>query len=85
MVNWVRRTNKSLISIYLSTLGLDWEELLVPYLEIGGAQSVGVVGTCFGSYIVMHTSASGASFMRGGVSIHPSHPGGKCLIIRSSY
>jgi len=56
-------------------LGLDWEELLVPYLELGGAQSVGVVGTCFGSYIVIHTSASFAPFMSGGVSIHPSHPG----------
>ena len=72
-----------IIKMNLPALGLDWEELLVPYLEIGGAQSVGVVGTCFGSYIVMHTSASGASFMRGGVSIHPSHPGGKCRIIWS--
>jgi len=56
-------------------LGLDWEELLVPYLELSGAQSVGVVGTCFGSYIAIHTSASFATFMSGGVSIHPAHPG----------
>merc|ERR550519_2874427 len=35
-------------------LSLDWEALLIPYLELGGAQSVGVVGTCFGSYIAMH-------------------------------
>ena len=46
----------------------------MPYLKEGGAESVGVVGTCFGSYIVMHTSASGESFMKGGVSLHPSHP-----------
>ena len=70
-----RITNNLLKLINLSALGLDWDELLVPYLEIGGAQSVGVVGTCFGSYIAIHTSASGASFMRGGVSIHPAHPG----------
>merc|ERR1712013_593165 len=38
------------------------------------AESVGVVGTCFGSYIVMHLSASGQQFIRGGVSLHPSHP-----------
>ena len=56
-------------------LATDWEDLLVPYLEEGGAESVGVVGTCFGSYIVMHTSASGVDFMKGGVSIHPAHPG----------
>jgi len=55
-------------------LSLDWEALLIPYLELGGAQSVGVVGTCFGSYIAMHTSASGVSFMKGGVSLHPAHP-----------
>ena len=70
-----RITNNLLKLINLSALGLDWDELLVPYLEIGGAQSVGVVGTCFGSYIAIHTSASGASFMKGGVSIHPAHPG----------
>ena len=83
MVNWVGRTKQRIIiKMKLPTLGLDWEELLVPYLEIGGAQSVGVVGTCFGSYIAIHTSASGASFMKGGVSIHPAHPGGEYMMIR---
>eukprot|EP00091_Calanus_sinicus_P018638 TRINITY_DN4321_c0_g1_i8.p1 TRINITY_DN4321_c0_g1~~TRINITY_DN4321_c0_g1_i8.p1 ORF type:complete len:256 (-),score=50.93 TRINITY_DN4321_c0_g1_i8:74-841(-) len=63
------------IPVWDGQLSLDWEERLVPYLEAGGAQSVGVVGTCFGSYIAIQTSASGASFMKGGVSIHPAHPG----------
>ena len=62
---------------------MDWEEHLVPYLEAGGVTSVGVVGTCFGSYIVMHTSASGARFMKGGVSLHPSHPGWDFQLISS--
>ena len=34
----------------------------------------GVVGTCFGSYIVIHTHVFGGDLMRGGVSIHPGHP-----------
>ena len=54
----------------------DWAELLVPYLKLGGAQTVGAVGTCFGSYTVMHTHSAAESedLMVGGVSIHPSHP-----------
>ena len=52
----------------------DWAELLVPYLQLGGAQVVGAVGTCFGSYVVMHSAAESEGLMVGGVSIHPSHP-----------
>ena len=32
------------------------------------------MGTCFGSYIVIHTHVFGGDLMRGGVSIHPGHP-----------
>merc|ERR1712215_578663 len=63
------------IPVWTDELIRDWEDLLVPYLELGEAKSVGVVGTCFGSYIVMHASASGVGFIKGGVSIHPAHPG----------
>ena len=33
-------------------------------------------GTCYGPYIVLHVHAdeSGQDIMRGGVSLHPSHP-----------
>ena len=31
------------------------------------------MGTCFGSYVVMHTAEFGGDLMAGGVSIHPSH------------
>jgi len=56
-------------------MGMDWEEKLVPYLNEGGATSVAVVGTCFGSYTGVHTSASphGHDFMKGGIYFHPSH------------
>ena len=54
----------------------DWEFKLNPYLLERGARKVGVVGTCFGSYIVIHTNADDFSgLMFGGVSIHPAHGG----------
>jgi len=57
-------------------LVVDWEEKLVPYLHAAGAQSVAVVGTCFGSYLGVHISASNAAtFMKGGIYYHPAHPG----------
>jgi len=57
-------------------LVVDWEEKLVPYLKAAGAQSVAVVGTCFGSYLGVHMSAStSATFMKGGIYYHPAHPG----------
>jgi len=57
-------------------LVVDWEEKLVPYLKSAGAQSVAVVGTCFGSYLGVHMSASPAvTFMKGGIYFHPAHPG----------
>lgn len=52
----------------------DWEFLLVPYLIERGAQSVAVVGTCFGSYVVTHTSGDSMGLVKAGVSIHPGHP-----------
>jgi len=55
-------------------IGVDWEEKLVPYLNDGGATSVAVVGTCFGSYTGVHTNASPlVDFMKGGIYFHPSH------------
>jgi len=54
----------------------DWEFKINPYLLERGARKVGVVGTCFGSYIVIHTNADDFSgLMFGGVSIHPAHGG----------
>ena len=44
-----------------------------PYLLERGARRVGAVGTCFGSYVVMHTAEFGGDLMAGGVSVHPSH------------
>ena len=44
-----------------------------PYLLERGARRVGAVGTCFGSYVVMHTHEFGGDLMAGGVSVHPSH------------
>merc|ERR1711936_76782 len=52
----------------------DWEFKLLPYLIERGAQSVAVVGTCFGSYIVAHTSGDSMGLVKAGVGIHPSHP-----------
>ena len=50
----------------------------MPYLMERGARRVGAVGTCYGSYVVMHLSSEGFGgfgLMSGGVSIHPGHPG----------
>lgn len=38
-----------------SQLRADWELRLLPYLLERGARGVAGVGTCFGSYVVMHT------------------------------
>ena len=56
-------------------LKYDWEVLLVPYLKERGAQNVGVMGTCYGSYITIHTSSDSFGLVTAGVSIHPSHVG----------
>ena len=55
----------------------DWEFKLMPYLVERGARRVGAVGTCYGSYIVMHVQEGfeGFGLMSGGVSIHPGHVG----------
>ena len=45
----------------------------MPYLDSQNATSVGVIGTCWGSYLVMHTSVE--PLVRAGFSVHPSHVG----------
>jgi hypothetical protein len=54
-------------------LETDWEDKLLPYLSAAGAESVGVVGTCYGSYLGVHFSAN--QLVKGGIYYHPSHPG----------
>ena len=54
------------------TLQADWEDKLVPYLTAAGAESVVVAGTCYGSYLGVHMSAS--PLVKGAIYFHPSHP-----------
>ena len=67
--------NISHLPTWQDSLSQDWEFKLLPYLLERGAQSVATVGTCFGSYIVIHTSGDGFGLIKAGISIHPSHPG----------
>ena len=67
--------NISQLPTWQDSLSQDWEFKLLPYLLERGAQSVATVGTCFGSYIVIHTSGDGFGLIKAGISIHPSHPG----------
>ena len=55
----------------------DWDFKLMPYLVERGARRVGAVGTCYGSYVVMHLGTSSEDFglISAGVSLHPGHPG----------
>jgi len=62
------------IPTWADTLQRDWVELLLPYLGQAGAQQVIPVGTCYGSYVVVHAAAESGGLVTGGVSIHPSHP-----------
>ena len=41
-----------------SQLRADWELKLLPYLLERGARGVAGIGTCFGSYVVMHTQVA---------------------------
>merc|ERR1712110_1381998 len=66
--------NITTIPSWADHLREDWEFLLVPYLLERGAQSVAVVGTCFGSYITVHTSGDSLGLVKAGVGILPSHP-----------
>ena len=50
----------------------DWYDLLRPYLDERNATAVGVVGTCWGSYLVTHAAAEDP-VVKAGFSIHPSH------------
>ena len=49
----------------------DWYDKIAPYLTSQNATSVGIVGTCWGSYLVMHASVD--PLVRAGVSVHPAH------------
>ena len=50
----------------------DWYDLLRPYLDERNATAVGMVGTCWGSYLVTHVAAEDP-VVKAGFSIHPSH------------
>ena len=46
-----------------------------PYLTAElGATSVGVVGTCWGSYLALHASAADPGLVRAAFSAHAAHP-----------
>ena len=50
----------------------DWEDTLKPFLDSLGVTSVGTVGTCWGSYWVVHASAD--PLVKAGFAAHPFHP-----------
>ena len=50
----------------------DWYDRLRPYLDERNATAVGMVGTCWGSYLVTHVAAEDP-IVKAGFSIHPSH------------
>jgi len=51
----------------------DWQNVVLPYLEeeLGDGLSLGLIGTCWGSYPVVLLSR--LSNIKCGVSMHPSH------------
>ena len=57
----------------MSIFQVDWYEKIKPFIQSQGAQSVGVVGNCWGAYFVMHTSTD--SLVKCGFSTHPAHVG----------
>jgi len=50
----------------------DWTNVILPYLQEGSPSSIGVIGTCWGSFPVVHLSMFDT--ISAGVSMHPSHP-----------
>jgi len=50
----------------------DWENVIFPYLESQSPSSIGMIGTCWGSYPVVRLSM--LDTISAGVSMHPSHP-----------
>jgi len=62
-----------LISVTNSTKIIeDWKEIVLPFIEdLAPDASIGVIGTCWGSYPVMQLSQF--SEVAAGISMHPSH------------
>merc|ERR1719318_1669283 len=50
----------------------DWSHVILPYLQKESPSSIGMIGTCWGSYPVVHLSTFNT--ISAGVSMHPSHP-----------
>lgn len=50
----------------------DWYDRLRPYIDERNATAVGMVGTCWGSYLVTHVAAEDP-IVKAGFSVHPSH------------
>lgn len=50
----------------------DVEEKVIPYAEKNGAKTFGTIGFCWGTYPVIKMSSNPK--IKGGVSMHPSHP-----------
>lgn len=51
----------------------DWYDKIVPFITREGAEMVGMVGNCWGSYLALHTSASEGNLVKAAFSTHPSH------------
>jgi len=53
----------------------DWKNAVLPYLEtrLSAPLSIGLIGTCWGSYPVVFLSRF--NNIKCGISMHPSHPG----------
>jgi len=58
-------------SIWTNILA-DWETVIYPFLEEQSPSSIGLIGTCWGSYPVVRLST--LNTVSAGVSMHPSHP-----------
>lgn len=49
----------------------DWKNVILPYLEKDSPTSIGLIGTCWGSYPVVRISMF--DNIDAGISMHPSH------------
>ena len=54
-----------------TNLEKTWKEIIFPYAESNGAKKFGVLGTCWGTYLVMRLSSDPK--VSAGISWHPSH------------
>jgi len=50
---------------------VDWETVIYPFLSKQSPSSIGLIGTCWGTYPVVRLSSLGT--VSAGVSMHPSH------------